>query len=141
MVNTVNTQPNGDPMGFTYLKSSVTELAIESRLKSEFLPLVKNSELLKGSVLMAFATLTDTNNPNKTERAESFAFSIASRLIRDVLKIDSSDDQILASPIGFEAIGDITMVCFELVRQGLLLEESVSYDACSYFRVRDNKTH
>ena len=137
----MNTQTNEHPIGFTRIDLESLESSIESKLKSELLPLVQNKELLKGAVLMAFATLSDTTDSNEIVRAESFACLILSKVMKDVLKIELSDEQLIASPVCCDAIGAITAASLELATQGLLVEESVSYDACPYLRVRDNHSY
>lgn len=117
--------------------TSQSQEKVDEQLAKELLPLINNPGLLKGAVLMSYATQTDVSNPEHLERSESFAFHIVCTLIRNILRIDITDEQIIGSTIGGEAIGAVTVASLELAEQGYLIEESVWSDGCPYLRVRD----
>lgn len=117
-------------------KAQTNEDVLE-QIKRHLPNLTDNRELVRGITLMAYATQTDVHSPNKLYRSESFAYHIVATLVKNILRINASDNDLLRSDVVRYAIGMVLAVTDELAENGYLIEESVLHDACPHMRVND----
>ncbi len=105
---------------------------LESQLNSKLKTITNNDDFLRGAILMAFACL----GKSQPQRAESFAFEVATYIVNKILCISANHSEIIESKAVDQLTDKILDISFRLADEGLLEQLFVEHDACPYLQQR-----
>tara|TARA_Y100001934_G_scaffold248939_1_gene309965 strand:+ start:1120 stop:1470 length:351 start_codon:yes stop_codon:yes gene_type:complete len=105
---------------------------LESQLNSKQKTITENDDFLRGAILMAFACLGKV----KPQRADSFAFEVATYIVKKILWINVTREEMNQSKAFNQMTDNILSISLRLADEGLLKKLYVEHDTCPYLHYR-----